>query len=58
MCITPSPLPGAHHKRIKSSQGKLNLALFSHIQPEVLDNIPWDVNGNNLYAIPTMEVLA
>ena len=32
----------------------MNLALFSHIQPEVVDNIPWDVNGN-IYAIPTKE---
>ena len=53
--ITPPPLPGTHHKRIKSAKGKLNLALFSNIQPEVVDNIPWDVNGNNIYAIPTME---
>ena len=50
-----SPLPGAHRKRIKSSKGRLNLAFFSHIQPEVVDNMPWDVNGNKIYTIPTTE---
>ena len=54
MDSTP-PLPGACRKRIKAAKGKLNLNFFTDMQPEVADNIPWDVNGNKIYAIPTTE---
>ena len=55
MWIAPPPLPGACRKRIKGAKGKLNLQFFTDMQPEVADNIPWDVNGNKIYAIPTTE---
>ena len=54
MWIVP-PLPGAHRKRIKGAKGKLNLQFFTDMQPEVADIIPWDVNGNKIYVIPTTE---
>ena len=54
--VNPPPyMPGTRCKRVKGSKGKLNFNLFEHMVPESVDKMPWDVNGNSIYLIPTTD---
>ena len=55
LAFAPQPLPGTKRRQIKGKKGKLDMCRFENIQPESVDSMPWDVDGNGIYLISCTE---
>lgn len=46
VAFAPPPLPGENRKKSYSKKGKLDPRRFENIQPQCVDMLPWDIDGN------------